>query len=131
MTSDHESPSAIPFMLRPSTARPLGLRTVSLTDTAVQSTGVDGGGSASVRPFGSPKLHQTETGGCKTAVNGCRRPSIPLTSTKMIYLPGDPLKYEVGCDLPCRKEKLKLFVHIYLPTTVHNEVDFNLGECLH
>ena len=43
------------------------------------------------------QLHQTETGGCKTPVNGCRRPSIPLTSPKMIYLPGDPLKYEVGC----------------------------------
>ena len=34
----------------------------------------------------------------------------------MIYLPGDPLKYEVGCDLPCRKEKLKLlYISTYLP----------------
>ena len=66
--------------------RQLGLRTVSLTDTAVQSTGVDGGGSTSVRPFGSTEQHQTETGGCKTAVNGCRRPSIVLTLTKMIII---------------------------------------------
>ena len=64
----------------------LGLRTVSLTDTAVQSTGVDGGGSTSVRPFGSTEQHQTETGGYKTAVNGCRRSSIVLTSRKMMII---------------------------------------------
>ena len=64
----------------------LGLRTVSLTDTAVQSTGIDGGGSTSVRPFGSTEQHQMETDGYKTAVNGCRRPSIVLTSTKMIII---------------------------------------------
>ena len=64
----------------------IGLRTVSLTDTAIQLTGVGGGGSTSVRPFGSTKQHQMEMGGYKTAVNGCRRPSMALTSTKMIII---------------------------------------------
>ena len=64
----------------------LGLRTVSLMDTAVQLTGVNGGGSTSVRPFGSTEQHQMEMGGYKTAVNGCRRPSIVLTSTKMMII---------------------------------------------
>ena len=95
----------------------VGLRTVSLTDTAVQLMGVDGGGSTSVSLFGSPKQHQTETGGYKTAVNGCRRPSILLTSTKMIYLNGDLFKYEVGCDLRCRKAKLNL---LYICTYYHS-----------
>ena len=63
-----------------------GSPTVSLTDMAIQSTGVDGGGSTSVRPFGSTEQHQMEMGGYKTAVNGCRRPSIALTSTKMMII---------------------------------------------
>ena len=64
----------------------LGLRTVSLMDMAVQSTGIDGGGSTSARPFGSTEQHQTETGGYKTAVNRCRQPSIVLTLTKMMII---------------------------------------------
>ena len=45
-----------------------------------------------------------------------KRPSILLTSTKMIYLNGDLLKYEMGCDLQCRKENLKLlYICTYLP----------------
>ena len=64
----------------------LGLRTICLTDTAVQLMGVDGGGSTSVHPFGSSKQHQMETGGYKTAVNRCRWPSIVLTSTKVMIV---------------------------------------------
>ena len=64
----------------------VGLCTVSLTDTAVQLTGVDGGGSTSVHPFGSTEQHQTETGGYKIAVDGCRQLSIVLTSRKMMII---------------------------------------------
>ena len=37
-------------------------------------------------PFESPKQHQTETDRYKMAVNGCRQPSIVLTSTKIMNI---------------------------------------------
>ena len=66
--------------------RRIGLCTVSLMDTAVQLTGVNGSGLTSIRPFGSTEQHHTETGGYKTAINRCRRPSIVLTLTKMMII---------------------------------------------